>query len=190
MKSLNQLSPRWALVLLPAFALGALQGCSTPEKKPEVKNKIEFSTFSGLREYGVKDGFEVLTPAKLKSCMDMQSAFQLQNGALKDMQAAITLQKGQMDQANLEVNALKAKLDAMKTPDLAQRENYDRYNQTVIEYNQKVQTVREALVGYNKLLADYNRLSLSFNQGVEMFNTACALDKKLYLQDLQKVASK
>ncbi|BBP46014.1 hypothetical protein THMIRHAS_13870 [Thiosulfatimonas sediminis] len=174
--------------ILPGMFILTTTGCAEEQKtvKPE---PIKYSTFSGLRDYGNKDGYEILSPVKLNQCMAMQEDFTAQKGALKDLQASIEMEKQAIEQQNTELNQQKSDLDKYVNADLVKRENYDSYNQARQDLNDRIAALRIKVQGYNNMTEEYRQKSLAYNQSVNSFNEACAIDKKLYSQDLQNVAT-
>ncbi|MBO1923992.1 hypothetical protein [Thiomicrorhabdus sp. 6S3-12] len=188
MQRLSTHSISLAMSLLAGVGLVLTSGCSTQQEQPVAEKKVEYSTFSGLREYGSQNGYEVLTPEKLQSCMEMQTSFEQQKNALKDLQASIVLQREQIDEQNQEIEQIKQEIEQEQTHSLVEKENYEQHNTLLQQYNQKVADLQEKLVGYNNMLEKYNQMSLSYNAGVTSFNEECAIDKRIYPLDLKEVA--
>lgn len=188
MHKLSKYSLSLVLSVLVGIQFIFMGGCSTQQEQPVVEKEVEYSTFSGLREYGRHNGYEVLTPEKLQSCMEMQTSFEQQKSAIKDLQASIVLQKEQIDEQNQEIEQLKQEIEEEQTQSLVDKENYEQHNALLQNYNQKVTELQEKLVGYNNMLDKYNQMSLSYNSGVTSFNEECAMDKRIYPLDLKEIA--
>ncbi|QKI89112.1 hypothetical protein [Thiomicrorhabdus xiamenensis] len=188
MQRLYKQSIALVLCLITGGGLVFLSGCSTQPEQPVAEEKVEYSTFSGLREYGTHNGYEVLTPEKLQSCMEMQASFEQQKNAIKDLQASIALQREQVIEQNQEIAQIKQEIDKEQTRSLVEKANYEQHNALLEQYNQKVTALQEKLVGYNNMLEKYNQMSLSYNAGVTSFNEECAIDKRIYPLDLKEIS--
>lgn len=171
-------------------------GCADQQKVVKKEKPIQYSTFSGLRDYGSKDGYEILSPIKLNQCVELQENFAVQKSALKDLQTrinrelkAINEDSARLKQAKQNLAKYKTPNSVEQTPNLVEREKYDKYNQALQNFNDKIDALRTRVQGYNNMQADYRQKSVAYNQSVTKFNQACAIDKKLYLQDLEHIAT-
>lgn len=176
------------LALAPSALALTMTGCAQ-EQKVAKQEPIQYSTFSGLRDYGNQGNYEILTPVKLNQCVKMQENFAVQKGALKDLQATIDKEYAAIQQENASLKQAKQDLAKYKNPDLVDRQNYANYNQALQAYNDQIDALRLKVQGYNNMQASYREKSLAYNQSVNNFNQSCAIDKKLYPQDLDRVAT-
>ena len=176
------------VALASSIASLGLTGCAE-EQRVVKKETTQYSTFSGLRDYGNQNGYEVLTPVKLRQCISLQESFAAQKGALKDLQQSIDVERQAIEEQNAQLQQDKADLEKYQKPGLGERQNYEEYTAALQAFNDKISALRLKVQGYNNMQASYREKTAGYNQSVNDFNQSCAIDKKLYPQDLNTVAT-